>query len=58
LWGREDKVIPLNVGQLLYRLIPNSTLEIIEHCGHIPQEEKPEETIERIRRFLDTSRAL
>src|SRR5258705_965185 len=54
LWGREDKVIPLKVGQLLHQLIPNSTLEVIEHCGHIPQEEKPEETISRISRFLAT----
>jgi pimeloyl-ACP methyl ester carboxylesterase len=52
LWGREDKVIPLKVGQLLHRAIPNSTLEIIEECGHIPQEEKPDETIARISKFL------
>ena len=57
LWGREDKVIPLKVGKLLRQLIPNSTLEIIEHCGHVPQEEKPEETIARISRFLTTTRA-
>jgi len=54
LWGREDKVILLKVGQLLHQLIPNSTLEVIEHCGHIPQEEKPDETISRISGFLRT----
>ena len=52
LWGREDRVIPLRVGQLLHQLIPNSTLEVIERCGHVPQEEKPDETISRISRFL------
>ena len=52
LWGREDKVIPLRVGELLHQLIPKSTLEVIEECGHIPQEEKPDETIARISRFL------
>lgn len=57
LWGREDKVIPLKVGQLLHQLIPNSTLEVIDQCGHIPQEEKPEETISRISRFLATHRS-
>jgi pimeloyl-ACP methyl ester carboxylesterase len=56
LWGREDKVIPLKVGELLHQLIPNSTLEIIEHCGHIPQEEKPDETIALISKFLTTTR--
>jgi len=54
LWGREDKVIPLKVGQSLHQLIPNSTLEIIEECGHIPQEEKPDETIARISKFLNS----
>ena len=57
LWGREDRVIPLKVGQLLHQLIPNSSLEVIEHCGHIPQEEKPEETISHISSFLATHRS-
>jgi pimeloyl-ACP methyl ester carboxylesterase len=52
LWGREDKVLPLKVGELLHELLPNSTLEVIERCGHIPQEEKPDETIARIATFM------
>jgi pimeloyl-ACP methyl ester carboxylesterase len=52
LWGRQDKVIPLVVGEILDAALPNSTLEIVEECGHVPQEEKPDETIERITRFL------
>lgn len=52
LWGRQDRVIPLRVGELLHQAIPNSTLEIIEQCGHIPQEEKPIETIALISKFL------
>lgn len=55
LWGRQDKVIPLKVGELLHQAIPNSTLEIIEQCGHMPQEEKPDETIQSISRFLMTN---
>lgn len=52
LWGRNDEVMPLEVGELLRQAIPNSTLEVIEQCGHIPQEEKPEETIALISKFL------
>jgi pimeloyl-ACP methyl ester carboxylesterase len=52
LWGREDRVIPLRVGEFLHQAIPNSTFEIIEQCGHVPQEEKPDETIARISKFL------
>jgi pimeloyl-ACP methyl ester carboxylesterase len=52
LWGRQDAVIPLKVGELLDQDLPNSKLEVFEHCGHIPQEEKPEETIASISRFM------
>lgn len=53
VWGRQDQIIPLKVGELLARDIPNSTLHIIEQCGHVPQEEKPEETIPIVREFLE-----
>ncbi len=53
LWGRHDRVVPLKVGELLHQAIPNSTLEVIEQCGHVPQEEKPDETIDRISEFLN-----
>jgi pimeloyl-ACP methyl ester carboxylesterase len=52
IWGRQDRVIPLVVGELLHKLIPHSVLKIIEECGHIPQEEKPDETIALISQFL------
>jgi pimeloyl-ACP methyl ester carboxylesterase len=53
LWGRQDGVIPLKVGELLNQDLPNSTLEVFEQCGHIPQEEKPEETITSISQFMN-----
>ncbi|HAF16160.1 MAG TPA: hypothetical protein DCK93_10160 [Blastocatellia bacterium] len=52
LWGRQDRILPLKIGELLHQAIPNSTLEVIEECGHIPHEEKPKETIATISRFL------
>jgi pimeloyl-ACP methyl ester carboxylesterase len=55
VWGREDQIIPLKVGQLLHQSLPNSTLEVIEECGHVPHEEKPAETIALISRFLATN---
>jgi pimeloyl-ACP methyl ester carboxylesterase len=56
LWGRQDGVIPLKVGELLNQDLPNSTLEVFEQCGHIPQEEKPEETIASISRFMNATK--
>ena len=53
LWGRQDAVIPLKVGELLDQDLPNASLEVFDECGHIPQEEKPKETIASISRFMD-----
>ena len=43
VWGREDGVTPLFVGEKFSELIPNSQLSIIEKCGHAPMMEKPAE---------------
>ncbi len=52
IWGKEDKIVPLTIGERLQKDIPNSKLEIIPECGHIPIEEKPEETIKIISNYL------
>jgi pimeloyl-ACP methyl ester carboxylesterase len=54
LWGRQDKIIPLRIGQQLHKVITSSRLIVLESCGHIPHEEKPTEVGEIIRRFLMT----
>jgi pimeloyl-ACP methyl ester carboxylesterase len=33
--------------------MPNATLEIIDQCGHVPQEEKPEVTYKKIYSFIN-----
>ena len=52
LWGREDVVIRSNKAYKLHNDIQNSRLHFIESCGHMPQEEKPQETLKEIRKFL------
>jgi pimeloyl-ACP methyl ester carboxylesterase len=52
LWGADDKVIPLAIGQMLHRKIKGSTLDLVKECGHVPQEEKPAETICWMRNVL------
>jgi pimeloyl-ACP methyl ester carboxylesterase len=44
IWGEEDPWVKPSVGRRLARDLPHSTLRIIPHCGHAPQEELPEET--------------
>lgn len=43
VWGREDSVTPLFVGEKFKELIPNAQLSIIDKCGHAPMMEKPTE---------------
>jgi pimeloyl-ACP methyl ester carboxylesterase len=52
VWGREDKIIPLENGVRLHQAIRNSQLVIIDRCGHDPHEERPGEVVEAIRKFL------
>jgi pimeloyl-ACP methyl ester carboxylesterase len=52
LWGKDDAVIPLKVGELLDQALPDSQLEVLQQCGHIPQEEKADQTIASILRFM------
>ncbi len=41
LWGEEDRVFPVAVGDELHRTIKGSTLVRIPKAGHIPQWEQP-----------------
>ncbi|WP_168140555.1 alpha/beta fold hydrolase [Mycolicibacterium frederiksbergense] len=43
IWGREDRVNPLEIGLLLLREIPESRLLVFRRCGHWAQVEKAEE---------------
>lgn len=52
VWGNHDRIVPLQIGERLHRSIPNSELVVINDAGHVPQEEKPEATLEAIRKFL------
>jgi pimeloyl-ACP methyl ester carboxylesterase len=52
IWGKQDKIISVKAGERLDQAIPNSTLKVIDQCGHVPQEEKPEETVPLVLEFL------
>ena len=52
IWGDSDPAVPVEQGYRLQNSIKMSKLEIIEHCGHVPQEEKPQETARIMKKFL------
>jgi pimeloyl-ACP methyl ester carboxylesterase len=42
VWGEEDRVFPIAVGEELHRTITGSSLVRIPNAGHIPQWEQPD----------------
>lgn len=52
LWGREDRVVPLAVGERLEKDLPRARLVVLERCGHLPAEERPREALRVLREFL------
>src|SRR5215475_2995797 len=52
IWGREDGLTPLAMGQRFNKEISGSQLFIIEKCGHVPQLEKPAEFNTGLLKFL------
>ncbi|MEP6922067.1 MAG: alpha/beta hydrolase [bacterium] len=52
VWGRQDRVIPIVIGEMLDEAIPHSRLVSIDRSGHVPQEETPEKIVPLILDFL------
>ncbi|QQL48483.1 alpha/beta fold hydrolase [Mucilaginibacter ginkgonis] len=54
IWGRDDKITPPEVAVEFHNLLPNSTLEWIDKCGHAAMMERPEEFNVLLGKFLET----
>ena len=52
LWGSEDRIVPLSVGERLAATIPAARLVVLERCGHVPQEEVADQSAADVRAFL------
>lgn len=53
VWGVQDAVTPLWVGEKFNELIPNSELVKVDKCGHAPMMERPELFNTSLEGFLD-----
>lgn len=53
LWGEADAIVPLGIGERLAREIPRARLAVLPDCGHMPQEEKPDESLRLVLEFLN-----
>ena len=53
IWGMQDQVFPISVGEELHQMIPSSTFHPIPNAGHIPQWEQPTQVNDTILEFLE-----
>ena len=52
VWGRQDKIIPLNACHLYQKAIKGAQMKVLGRCGHMPEMEKPEEFVKVVLDFL------
>ncbi|MBS1788884.1 MAG: alpha/beta fold hydrolase [Acidobacteria bacterium] len=55
VWGREDALTPLGIGEAFAQDIPGAQKIVIEKCGHVPQLEKAAEFNAAVLKFLEGS---
>lgn len=51
IWGRDDARSPLRVAHRFHQVIPDSTLVVIDHAGHLSNLERPQQVNHAVRRF-------
>ena len=52
VWGKQDPIVPLSVGEAYHRAIAGSRLEVLDGCGHRPELERPDEFVRVVEEFL------
>ncbi|MDQ0206215.1 alpha/beta fold hydrolase [Alkalicoccobacillus murimartini] len=52
IWGEQDSLIPVSSAYKLQQDLPNASLIVLPHTGHLVPEEQPKKTARLIRRFL------
>jgi pimeloyl-ACP methyl ester carboxylesterase len=52
VWGRNDRWVPVEQADRYLAAIPGACKVVLEDCGHLPQEERPQELLGLLREFL------
>ncbi len=52
LQSQEDFTVPLEVGEYLHRMIPGSTLRVIDATGHYPHMSAPDVIVREMKQYL------
>ena len=52
VWGDQDAVMPISIGEAYQQAIQGARLEVLPNCGHHPESEKTDEFVALIRGFF------
>ena len=52
VWGRDDRVVPLECGERYAKALPQARLEVVEGAGHYVEMEQPESLVKLVRAFV------
>ena len=55
LWGEQDALVPVAVGQALPAALSRAQFEVLPGCGHLPTLEMPEESAAMFAELLKTA---
>ena len=51
--GDDDRIVPTESSMQLSKEIPGSQLVVFDACGHVPQEECPDQFMDALQGFLE-----
>lgn len=57
IWGRHDRMIPVEHAFAAHAAIPQSRLAVFEDSGHFPHAEEPQRFVEVVSDFVETTEA-
>ena len=52
VWGRDDRIVPLECGERYVKALPQARLEIVDGAGHFVEMEKPDVLARLVTRFV------
>jgi pimeloyl-ACP methyl ester carboxylesterase len=58
VWGTHDKLIPAGFRRHVAEVLPGAEQVVLDGCGHVPQVERPEQTVGMLRRLFTQTEAL
>jgi pimeloyl-ACP methyl ester carboxylesterase len=52
VWGKEDKIVPVNCGERYMQALPHAQFVALNHCGHFVEVEKADELAKLVGEFI------